>query len=72
MNRILSLSMAIFALTVMDGRALSQDLPAAARYRVEVGKAHPDFALPRIDNGRPLRLSDYRGKKVLLVHFASW
>jgi hypothetical protein len=28
--------------------------------------------LPRIDNGKPLKLSDYRGQKVLLIHFASW
>lgn len=41
-------------------------------YRPVVGKPHPDFTLPRIDNRKPLSLSDYRGKKVLLLHFASW
>ena len=40
--------------------------------QIEVGKPYPDFVLPRIDNGQPLRLSDYRGRKVILVHFASW
>ena len=35
------------------------------------GQMHPDFILPTID-GKTLRLSDYRGKKVLLFHFASW
>ena len=37
-----------------------------------VGQPYPDFVLPRIDNNLPLKLSDYRGRKVLLVHFASW
>lgn len=31
----------------------------------------PDFTLPDA-NGRPHSLSDYRGKKVLLVSWASW
>ena len=31
----------------------------------------PDFALPDA-NGRLHRLSDYRGKKVLLIAYASW
>jgi hypothetical protein len=31
----------------------------------------PDFALPDLA-GRPHRLSDHRGKKVLLVAYASW
>lgn len=31
----------------------------------------PDFTLPD-PSGRPHRLSDYRGKKVLLVSWASW
>ena len=33
---------------------------------------HPDFVLPSIEDNKPIRLSDYRGKKVLLLHFASW
>ena len=37
----------------------------------KVGQLHPDFRLPNLDGGFR-RLSDYRGKKVLLLHFASW
>ena len=39
--------------------------------RIEAGLPHPDFVLPALDGGFA-RLSDYRGKKVLLIHFASW
>ena len=38
---------------------------------IKVGQVHPDFLLPKLD-GKFGRLSDYRGKKVLLIHFASW
>jgi hypothetical protein len=41
-------------------------------YSPRVGQPHPDFVLPRIDNGEAVRLSQFRGKRVLLVHFASW
>jgi hypothetical protein len=43
-----------------------------AVYQPEVGKPHPDFILPSIEDGSPIQLSDFRGKKVLLMHFASW
>jgi len=36
-----------------------------------VGQMYPDFLLPTLD-GQTGRLSDYRGKKVLLINFASW
>ena len=41
-------------------------------YRPRVGEVHPDFTLPAIDDGRAISLSQFRGKKVLLIHFASW
>lgn len=36
------------------------------------GERHPEFTLPSISNGSAVSLSDFRGKKVLLVQFASW
>ena len=41
-------------------------------YPIDVGQVHPDFKLPNVDDGKPVSLGDYRGKKTLLVHFASW
>ena len=36
------------------------------------GQRHPEFTLADIASGKPVSLSDFRGKKVLLIHFASW
>ena len=69
MNRTATLlATALFAWLVPLSRTSAQH----DRYRPEVGQPHPDIVLPRIDNGRSVSLSDYRGKKVLLIHFASW
>ncbi len=45
---------------------------AGPSYPPRIGELHPDFVLPRIDNHSPVSLSQFRGKKLLLIHFASW
>lgn len=48
-------------------------LPAQAEpYAPRVGQRHPDFTLPTISDGKPVSLSQFRGKRVLLIHYASW
>lgn len=47
-------------------------MAAASSYPPEVGDAHPDFVLPEIGTGEAVSLSQFRGKKILLIHFASW
>jgi len=44
-----------------------------SRLKVKAGQMAPDFALPAID-GRTIRLSDYRGKKNVMLSFvpAAW
>ncbi len=37
-----------------------------------VGDLFPDLAFPSLEDGTPARLSDFRGKKVMLHVFASW
>ena len=45
---------------------------SASGYAPKVGQRHPDFTLPTIDGRAPVSLSDFRGKKVRLIQFASW
>lgn len=59
----------ILAMATCICGTVAQAQPA---YRPTVGEMHPDFELPNIENGSRVKLSDYRGKKVLLIHFASW
>ncbi len=44
----------------------------AGVYAPKVGQPHPEFTLPRISDREPMSLSQFRGKKVLLIQFASW
>lgn len=44
----------------------------APAYSPRVGEPHPDFTLPDIVDRTPVSLSEFRAKKVLLIHFASW
>ena len=45
---------------------------ALAPQDLVVGEKHPELRLPTIDRGRTLGLSQFRGKKILLIEFASW
>ena len=55
-------------LALLAAAAVPQDKPTVGKGR---DQAFPDFLLPSIDGGLG-RLSDFRGKKVLLFNFASW
>lgn len=44
----------------------------AEEYSPQIGRRHADFTLPNIEDGKPVSLSQFRGQKVLLIHFASW
>lgn len=58
-------------LPVLQLPVLQDAVVIAKRYNPSKGP-HPDFILPSIDGGDAIQLSKYRGKKVLLLHFASW
>ena len=45
---------------------------SAAHYAPRVGQPHVNFTLPDIQQRKAHSLSQYRGKKVLLIQFASW
>ena len=55
----------------LDERAAYLGVSAGDRSRALRSLVAPDFTLPDLA-GRPHRLSDHRGRKVLLVAYASW
>jgi hypothetical protein len=55
----------------LDEHAAYLGVSAGERQRSLRSLVAPDFTLPDL-SGRPHRLSDHRGKKVLLVAYASW
>jgi hypothetical protein len=55
----------------LEERVAWLGVAAEERARALRALSAPDFALPDVD-GRVHRLSDHRGKKVLLVVWASW
>lgn len=71
MNRLHAIAPAIISVAAI--LLLASDSHAqVANYSPKVGEPHADFILPSIDDGTAIQLSAYRGKKVLLMHFASW
>jgi len=72
MIRTLSAVPAIFIATAAIFMIANESHSQVANYAPKVGQPHPDFILPSIDDGTPIQLSNFRGKKVLLMHFASW
>jgi len=46
--------------------------PQRAASPFEVGEGFPDIAFPSLSDGTPTRMSDFRGRKVMLHVFASW
>jgi len=54
-----------------QAKALERDLDGSAQKIVLLDKPAPDFHVTAID-GRAVSLSDYRGKKLVLVFWASW
>lgn len=55
----------------LDERVACLGVSASDRSAQLASLTAPDFTLPDL-NGTPHSLSDYRGKKVLLVAYASW
>jgi peroxiredoxin len=60
----------VFSLALLLTALGRVDLAGAAP--PNVGERHPNFTLANIADGKAVSLSDFRGKKVLLIQFASW
>jgi hypothetical protein len=62
----------ILTAAISAGIALSDMHAQGDDYRPRVNQPHADFTLPSVVDGSPVALSHFRGRKVLLIHFASW
>jgi cytochrome c biogenesis protein CcmG, thiol:disulfide interchange protein DsbE len=61
----------VLALLLPLVAAAAPDFAAMDIQRYDPPKPAPEFSLPDLD-GRPVRLSDLRGKVVLLFYWATW
>ena len=59
----------MLALVLALGAALP---PQSAGDVREVGRSFGDLELPTVDGSRTVRLSQLRGRKLLLIEFDSW
>jgi hypothetical protein len=61
-------------LLAVDFTTLSSSLPTvnASGGGVEVRQQYPDVVLPALDGSGPLSVSHFRGRKIILLQFASW
>jgi cytochrome oxidase Cu insertion factor (SCO1/SenC/PrrC family) len=71
--RSMVLMTAVVLLAATTGYSQGKGKPASQEHTgLKVGQLHPDFTLPAINDRAPISLSSFRGKKVLLIQFASW
>lgn len=66
---IASISLCLALLTLTFAPSADASAPTEGR---KVGDMHPEIVLPSLDGKKTYALSQFRGKKVLLVQFASW
>ena len=59
------------SLLTLLGWALTTPATALG-YAPKEGERHAEFTLPDIQTSKPVSLKDFRGRKVLLIQFASW
>ena len=67
MKRAIPAILVVLAL-VWTAAAPAQQQPAIAKTQLKVGDTAPDFTLPD-QNSKPVKLSDYRGKKNVILAF---
>ncbi|MBI4165743.1 MAG: redoxin domain-containing protein [Acidobacteria bacterium] len=57
--------------TIVAALMLTSSVPAFAQ-TVRVGQPAPDFAVASLDGESTIRLSDFRGRRVLIFNWATW
>jgi peroxiredoxin len=68
MNKLLKfLSLQVFVLLIFSSLAFAEGM------EIKVGDKAPDFTLREFTSGKKISLSDYKGKKIILIQFwATW
>ena len=65
-------SVTVLSLLVLGALALpTQNVQAQKAAAYKIGSKVSDFSF-KSDQGKTVKLSDYRGKTVVLVNFANW
>ena len=59
-------------IAVLVGGLVGAARPVEAAPEIAVGEPFPMIVLPAADDGRPMSIADYRGRRVVLHVFASW
>lgn len=57
--------------TIVAALMLTSSVPAFAQ-TVQIGQPAPDFAVTSLDGETTIRLSDFRGRRVLIFTWATW
>jgi cytochrome oxidase Cu insertion factor (SCO1/SenC/PrrC family) len=70
-SRRAALALVLALLLLPLAAAAAPDFTAMDIQRYDPPKPAPEFSLPDLD-GRPVKLSDFRGKVVLLFYWATW
>ncbi len=61
-----------YALALASLAMLTAGAAGAAPAGFDVGDAFPEVVLPALDDGRPLSIAAFRGRKLILHVWASW
>jgi hypothetical protein len=52
--------------------AIGCAVAAPSESAFEIGEPFPELVLPSVEDGHPMSIAEFRGKKILLHVFASW
>lgn len=62
----------IILLAQAPGFSQNRNADPYAHLGFKTGAMFPDIVLPEISNGKPMSVADFAGKKLIVLHFASW
>ncbi len=64
--------MKLRSVVALMGTLATAGASSAGAVELKVGQSFPNMALPRLQDGRPASISNFRGHRLILHIFASW